>query len=429
MTGLTRSLHVILFLLFSGWLVLFIVSPVKMAPDSYGYFNDSTHLFDPGFHTMRPVLYPLFLRIFSAVPVKMSIVAYLLNCASLLYLVKLSAGTQGLFSRRNTIVLIAFFMLVGIWSYCGTYLTESILFAVVLWIFVFLLKIFFPAKKQPIWMIVLYAMLVCLLATTLKPWIMIMILLSSALLFLAGLTLRSFRSKLPYAAILFVVSVSIFILTLSYNRSKSQEKANMVVLMISSGYEGRLRERLAWDKDSVLLAATLADIGLINHKYNKNPWDASKTNELKLLNFLDKKYAPGIDSAFQTMYFHRFSDVMGLVGLAFERHISQLRFDTSCFEIAYGPEIPGLLHTSVIIIVIFSVGMIIYKKPRRDPSKKELYIFISAILLAGILFSLFLALAGADELPRTVLPAALFQVLALAWIVLTHPVSGRSTYK
>jgi hypothetical protein len=438
-TTLTRILQVVLFLLFASWLVLFIINPVRMAPDSYGYIADSKNLFDPYYRTMRPALFPFFLRILNSVHLKMSIIAYLLNCASLLYLVKMAGGGQPLFSRRNTIVLICFFMLTGIWSYSGIYLTESILFSVELWIFVLLLKIIFPVQKANPLIPILYSLIICLLATTLKPWIMIMILLSSAFLFLASLVLRPFRSKIRPSFILLVVSVVSFIVGLGYNRSKSQEKANMVVLMISSGNEGALKERLTSDKSlsdesSEFITAIVSDIELINSKYKKNPWVASTTTELKVLNISDKKYAPLIDKAFRIMYFQRFRDVLGLILLSFERHISQLRFDTSCFEIAYGPELPGLRTSAVIIICSFIFLLTMYQSTRPDPSgigkvglqpirqflkeNKQLSIFIGIILLAGIIFSLLLTLAGADELQRTVLPAALFQLFALAWLTI-----------
>ena len=156
---------------------MFIVTPVRICPDSYGYFADADHLFEPGYQTIRPVLFPLFLRVLYNTPLKMSVVAYLLNCASLLSMVKLAGGkARPLFSQRNTIVLISFLMLIGIWSYCGTYLTESILFAVQIWIFIFLYKIVFPIKTPNVLATIGYALAICLLATTLKPWIMIMVL-------------------------------------------------------------------------------------------------------------------------------------------------------------------------------------------------------------------------------------------------------------
>ena len=438
-TPLTRILQVFLLLLFSGWLVLFIIDPVRMFPDSYGYIADSKNLFDPVYQTMRPFLFPFFLRILNGLHLKMSIIAYLVNCAGLLYLVKMASGKQPLFSQRNTIVLICFFMLTGIWSYSGTYLTESIIFSVELWIFVLLLKIIFPARKKGPLITILYSLIICLLATTLKPWIMIMVLLSSAFLFLASLIIRTFRSKMLSSFILLAVSVVSFIVSLGYNRSKSQEKANMVVLMISSGNEGELKERLANDKSlsnesSELITAIISDIELINNKYKKNPWVASATTELKVLNISDKRYAPSIDKAFRIMYFERFRDVFGLILLSFERHISQLRFDTSCFGIAYGPELPGLRTSSVIIILSFSLLLITFQSTRPDSSgtgkaglkpiwqflknNKQLSIFAGIILLAGIIFSLLLTLAGADELNRTVLPAALFQLFALAWLTM-----------
>ncbi|MBS1602515.1 MAG: hypothetical protein JST42_07590 [Bacteroidetes bacterium] len=453
--ALTRSLQSILFLLFSGWLYLFITTPVRMCPDSYGYFADAGHLFDPGYQTIRPVMYPAFLRVLGGVPIKMSIVAYLLNCASLLYLVKLASGKDGsrggargkggLFSLRNTIVMTAFLMLVGVWSYCGTYLTESILFAVQVWIFIFLYKIFFPAKASNPLVTILYALAICLLAATLKPWIMIMVLLASVFLCIASLAIRSFRSKMLSSFVLLIVAILSFVASLQYNRSKSFEKANMVVFMAGSGFEKTLQERVAGDKspgkeDSVFMAAVLSDIGLIMHKYDRDPWQASRANELRILNVLDRRYEPGIVKAYRMMYFQRLRDFFALIGLSFERHVSDLRLDTSCFEIAYGPELPGLRNLSVILIVGFAVLLLIYQSTRPDPAtgrkiglrpiknylieNVQLSIFIGIILVSGIIFSLLLTLAGAFELQRTNLPAAICQVIAIAWIVLKYPSAG-----
>ncbi|WP_431214128.1 hypothetical protein ACQ86N_04465 [Puia sp. P3] len=449
--ALTRSLHAVLFLLFSGWLYLFVTTPVRICPDSYGYFADADHLFEPGYQTIRPVLFPLFLRVLHGTPLKMSIVAYLLNCGSLLYMVKLGSGkARPLFSRRNTIVLISFLMLIGIWSYCGTYLTESILFAVQIWIFIFLYKIVFPIKAPNVLAAIGYALAICLLATTLKPWIMIMVLLTAVSLFIASLAIRSFRSKMLSSFILLVVAIVAFGVSMGYNRSKSFEKANIVVFMAGSGFERTLQERLTGDKslnkeDSSFLAAVLSDMDLILHKYDRNPWDASKARELRVLNVLDPAYGPGIDKAYRLVYFQRFRDFMGLVGLAFERHISDLRLDTSCFEIAYGPELPGLRNLSVILIVGFAVLLQAWNSTRPDPStgrrtglrpignylkeNRQLSVFIGVMLLSGIIFSLLLTLAGAFELKRTNLPSAICQAIAIAWIVVSYPGSAKTPPK
>jgi len=356
-----------------------------------------------------------------------------------------ASGKNPLFSLRNTIVLTAFLMLIGIWSYCGTYLTESILFAVQIWIFIFLYKVVFPPRGQNVLVTILYALVICLLATTLKPWIMIMVLLTSVFLCIASLVIRSFRSKMVSSFLLLIVALLSFVVSLGYNRSKSFEKANMVVFMAGSGFEETLQERIAGDKslnkeDSVFLAAVLSDIGLIMHKYDRDPWSASRANELRILNVLDRKYEPGIVRAFRAMYFQRFRDFLGLIGLSLERHISDLRLDTSCFEIAYGPELPGLKNLSIIIIVSFSVLLLVYQSTRRDPSTGrktglrpisnylkeniQLSIFIGIILLSGIIFSLLLTLAGAFELKRTNLPAAICQAIDIAWIVMSYSSSS-----
>ena len=412
------ALRFMLFALFASWLILFIVNPVKMYPDSYGYFENAKNLFDPAQTMTRPILYSIFIRIIMGLHLKASIVSYLLNCASLLYLMRMAAGKGPLFSIQNTIVLVCLFMLTGIWSYCGTYLTESILPAVESWIFILLVKIFLPAEKIPVAGIIGYSVLIFLLATTLKPWIMVAVLMIGALLLLASFSVSAFREKRRPALLFFAVSILLFMAGLSYNRSKSFEKANMVVFMAGSGYEGRLEQRLTegggpGGDSSRFMADVLADIRLINTKFGRDPFQAVQTTELKVLNFQDKNNAPNIDRAFHVMYMEHFRDAFGLVGLAFERYISRLRLGTSCFEIAYGPELPGIRKLGFIFIILL-LGMTILRWPRHD---KPLAIFMGIILLAGVLYGLLLSLPVAEELQRTVLPAPLFEVLALAYIL------------
>ncbi len=387
-----------------------------MYPDSYGYIDNSKILFDHAQSMTRPVLYPLFVRVTMDLHLKASIVSYLLNCASLFYLLKTTTGKRPLFSTQNTIVLICVLMLTGIWSYCGTYLTESILFAVELWIFILLVKILFPVSKISSSIIIAYSLLICLLAATLKPWIMVAVLMISALLLLASIILSSFKQKRRPALLFFLVSIILFIAGLGYNRSKSFEKANLVVFMAGSGYEERLAQRLAEgggpnNESSRFIADVLTDIRLINTKFGRDPFRAVQTTELKVLNFQDKNNAPNIDRAFHVMYMEHFHDAFGLVGLAFERYISRLRLGTSCFEIAYGPELPGIRKLGFVFIIVL-LGFAIFRWPRHD---KPLAIFTGIMLLVGVLYGLLLSLPVADELQRTVLPAPLFEVLALVY--------------
>ncbi len=417
-----KILQLILAVLFASWLILLYSSPVRLAPDSYGYLADAKNLTEPGYVTIRPILYPAYLRLMGNPGPGLSVISFLLNSASLLYLLYNSKGKTFLFSGRKTMVLICYFLMTGIWSYCGTCLTESILFAVEVWIFALITKIIFPPGRQHILVTVLYSILVSVLAITLKPWIMLMVLAVSVLLFLASLFLHSFRAHRRSSFILLAVSVLIFILTLPYNRSKSAESANKVVLMISSGNEADLKERWRENKDLSLdstgfIPSLLADIELINGKYKGNPWNASASNELKLLNILDKKQAPLIDKAFHLIYFEHVKNTLGLVFLAFRRYISELRLGLGCLDIAYGPELPGLRSFAIPAILIFSLLLIVYGVVRRDAVEKDLTIFTGIVLLAAVGFGLFLCLAGADELQRNVLPAVLFELFALTYIM------------
>lgn len=434
-----RTLQVILATLFAAWLILLYKYQVQLAPDSYGYLADSKNLLVPGYVTIRPILFPAYLRLLFSPGPALSIITFLLNSAGLLYLVYISGGRRRLFSVPNTIVLICYFLLTGIWSYCGSILTESILFSVDLWIFIFITKIIYPQRRQNPLLTILYSLVICLLATTLKPWIMVMVLLSGLLLFLASLILRAFRSHRLSSFILLAVSILSFILTLSYNRSKSAESANLVVLMISSGNEDDLKARLKDDtsldsNSAEFIRTLLSDIELINGKYKRNPWVASSTNELKLLNIADKKQVQSIKKAFHLMYFEHGKNTIGLVFLSFERYISDLRLGLNCLDIAYGPELPVLRSLGIPIILVFSGLLFAYTVTRRAPAdnkmigikrivsflktNRDLTIFTFIILFSAVCFALFLCLAGADELQRNVLPAVLFELFALTWIFL-----------
>jgi hypothetical protein len=434
-------LHAILILLAGGWLFLMFTYKVRLEPDSYGYLADAKKLFDPGYVTLRPVMYPAWLRWMGDPGPKLSVLSFLLNSISLLYLVYISGGKRRLFSARNSIVLIYFFLLTAIWSYCATILTEAILPAVEIWIFIFMTRIFFPERKQHPLLTILYSTAICILAITLKPWIMAMVLLASLLLFLASFFLRGFRSHKLSAFIFLTVSALAFFTTLYYNRSKSFESANSVILMISTGNEGDLKERLEHERNlspdsAAFIRELVSEIELINGKYKGNPWVASGTNELKLLSIADKQQEASIKKAFHLMYFEHWRNALGLAVFALNRYISDLSLGLSCLDIIYGPTLPGVRSFAFPLILITSLLLLLYKITRRDPADpagvkrvgikpfrqflrahSELAIFAGIILFAAICFALSLTLAGTD-LQRVVLPGVLFELFALTYFVL-----------
>jgi hypothetical protein len=435
---IVRTLQVILATLVTTWLILLYNYHVQLNPDSYGYLADSKNLLVPGYVTIRPILYPAYLRLLGSPGPVLSIITFLLNCAGLLYLVYISGGRRRLFSIPDTIVLICFFLLTAIWSYCGSILTESILFSVVLWVFVFITKIIFPKQIQHPLVTVLYSILVCILSITLKPWILAMVLLVSALLFLAALLLHSFRSHRRSSFILLAISAISFVVTLPYNRSKSAESANTVVLIANPGNEEVLKTRLKEDSSlssssAAFIQSLVSDIELINGRYKGNPWDASATNDLKLLNINDKKQVVSIKRAFHVMYFERGKDVLGLIFLAFQRYVSDLSLGLNCLDIAYGPQLPGVRSFAFPLIFISLILILVYICTRRDPvgkkkvgmkpvfqflkNNRDLAIFTGIILFASVCFGLFLSLAGTD-LQRIVLPSVLFELFALTYIIL-----------
>lgn len=423
-------LQILLACLFIGWLILFITQPIHLTNDAEGYLTDAKSLFDPSYQTMRPVLFPFCLRVLSTLGLKLSVTAYLINAAGLLYFIRETSGKW--FSLPNTLILIGYFLLTGIWSYCGTCLTESILLSVELWIFIFLTRMFFPKRTQAVWVTVVYALLICVLGITLKPWIMLMVILTGILLVLASLFLQAFRTKRLPACILLAVSVGSFALSLHYNRSKSAEVANIVMLMISSGNEGKLRDRLQNDKgltpDSAAFIATLvSDIDVINQQYNGNAWKASTERAVKILNIWDKDDIPLIDKAFHLMYFDHTRDALGLVVLSVRRYLLDLRVGTVCLNMTYTPELPGLRTFGIPAFLVIFAGFAVYGFLRRGPPRlftDPLAVFTAAILLASAAFCLFLSLAGANELERNVLPGVLFQLFALTYLLNTRVAAG-----
>src|ERR1044072_480713 len=114
--------------LFISWLVLLCIQPVTIESDSYGYMATADNLGDTS--SGRPILFPLILLITKTLHLKQSIVCYLIQTFSLLAFLWHAGARKELFALRNTGILIGFLLLPAIWSYCGSCLTESILFAV-----------------------------------------------------------------------------------------------------------------------------------------------------------------------------------------------------------------------------------------------------------------------------------------------------------
>lgn len=406
-----------------SWLILCITQAVHTTGDSEGYEIDARNLFVPSYQTIRPVLFPLFLRVVNTVGLKLSIGAYIIEAAVFLYFIRTSSGKW--FSPSNCLVMIGYFLLTGIWSYCCSCLTESILLAVELGIFISLTRMFFPKGKQPIWVTVVYALLICLLGITLKPWIMLMIMLTAVLLTLASLLPGAFKTKKTPSLVLLIVSLFCFVLTYQYNRTKSAEGANMVMLMVSSGNEDRLRDRLQNDKTltpdkAAFIATLLSDIDVINKRYNGNVWYASTDHAVKLLNIWQKEDLPYIHEGFHLMYLEHARDVWGLAWLSVYRYFIYLRVGTESLDRTFNPELPGLRQFGVPIFLLIALGFIRYTYIKRGPPrpfKDALNIFTVLILLSSVAFGLFLSLAGANELERNVLPAVLFQLFALTYLL------------
>jgi hypothetical protein len=250
-----------------------------------------------------------------------------------------------------------------------------------------------------------------------------MVILTAVLLVLTSLFLRAFRTKRAPALALLVVSGLAFALSLHYNRSKSAETANIVMLMISSGNEGKLRDRLQNDKrltpDSAAFIATLvSDIDVINQRYGGNAWKAGTERAVKILNVWDKDDIPAINKGFHLMYFEHTRDVLRLVLLSIERYLLDMRLGTSCLNMTYTPELPGLRAFGIPVFLAILVGFIVYGFVKRGPPRPladALDIYTIAIFLASVGFCLFLCLAGANELERNVLPGVLFQLFALTY--------------
>jgi len=417
-----KSIPLLLLLFLAGsWLVLFCNQPITMTNDSDGYLSDARNLFNPAYQAFRPFLYPFYLRLVGTLGLKMSVVAYLLELSSLLYFLHFCFGDW--FSTRFSLVAFVYLAFTGIWSYCGTCLTESILLPAEIWMFILLVKIMFPRGRQHFVATIAYCLLTCALAILLKPWLMLWLLPVAALLFLV--------SWKP-ALILFAVTLLCFALSFRYNRSKSAETPNMIMLMVSSGNEGVLQDRLTHDHtlradDRTLIATVLTDIGVINGTFHGNAWNASTARAVRILNVWDKDQIPTINRAFHLMYLEHPRDILRLAWLSVRRY-ADLSFGAACLNYTYGPELPWLraLFPWVLVagLALFAVyaatgvrkstrGRMATRK--RAAIRQPAIVFSAIIVLVSIGFGLFLCLAGANELQRNVLPAVLFQLFALTW--------------
>jgi hypothetical protein len=250
---------------------------------------------------------------------------------------------------------------------------------------------------------------------------MLMVTGTAALLLMASVLLAPFRQARVPSAILLFVSVLSFIVSYSYNQSKTMETANLVMLMVSSGNEGKLRDRLAYDKgltpdSAAFIAALVTDIDTINHKYGGNAWNASTDRAVRYLNVWDKEDVPFVKKGFRLMYFDHFRDMLGLCKLSLQRYVIDLQLGAKCLNMTYKPELPGLRSFAIPVLVAVTLiyGWLARRRLRgrwNDP----LGIFTIVILLASVGFCLFLTLAGANELERNVLPGVLFQLFALTY--------------
>lgn len=430
-TRVDRLLWIICLLFGLAWLVVYIMHTIQMNPDSYGYQKDSEELFNAAYISMRPMLYPAFLRLMHTLGIKISIAAYLINVGGLCYLLKLSR--RGPFwTRRNAIVMLLFLSLVGIWGYGGTCLTESILPSVMLWIFIPYVYIVMNGKKIW-WKILLNAVVMSLMGILLKPWIMMTEIMASTFLVMASFAWPALKSRRWPIVLMLAVNLLSLGISLSYSRDKSPEVANIVLLMISSGNEPVLQKRLETDKgltpDSArFIQSLLTDIHTVNDQFKGNIWQASWSGKLTVLNIFDKQQQDSIRKGFYLMYFKRPSDFSGLVYLAFYRYISEMQFGLKCLDIAYGPHISfldGIVNPFWLILgLIYAICMYIRTRPEGPPvsrflmwmrKDKRLWIFTSCLMLSGILSCLLLCIAGGDELRRTVLPPVLFQLFALVY--------------
>jgi hypothetical protein len=425
LTFITTALPFVLFL---AWFLFLAFSPVVLHPDSISYQLDADHFTDPGWGGMRPPLFPFFLRLTQILGIKLSIATFLVNVASLVCFLLVAGYRQPLFSQRNLLLLTGFFLLPALWSFSGAKLTESIIPAVEAWIFILMIKLYFPRDEVSVGRMVLYALAACLLSILLKPWIMFFTVVSACLLLVSGLLFRSVRFvRLPSLILLVVAGLS-YAQTFKYSMSKSPMSGNMVLLLCSDpGRSAELRERAGMQTDTnsetaVMYRTTAADIDLTNTKYHGDPFQVPPA-EMQLLRFTDPNYNERIKQAFMKVYFSKIGDMWGLARLGLSRYIGSIGLGWSCLQNAgdvYGPNRPWFKWASLTGILLLIAAGVFYgiNWRRENPATKALPgsgFFALCTFLSGVLFALFLCLTGGMELARTVMPAIFLQLLAGAF--------------
>jgi hypothetical protein len=428
------SFQLIVLLLFISWLILFCIKPVTILPDSYGYLATADNLSDTS--SSRPLLFPLLLRMTNTLHLKQSIVCYFVQILSLIGFFWFCGPRKKLLSLTNIGILTGFLLLPAIWSYCGACLTESILFAVEIWIVIFLSLLFFPRRQNSLVLVILYSVAIALLAILLKPWIMIYVVGCSVLLAVTTLFSKAFRSARIPALVLFIVTTGAFVFSYRYNMGKSSSSANIGYLLANSDKEDDLKTRLQEAKDITseearFIRLIIDDIQLLKTKYNSDPLIAPM-EELKVLKVTDKAYEDTINKAFKIAYFQRKKDVINLMGLSVERYVQDTQLGLSCLDICYGPSITILRKNGVYFAIALTLLTFIYwlirKRKETAPSfkrplsatGKQLLIFVGVLLFTSIFFALFLSISGGVELRRTVLPAVLFQLIAISYLIINR---------
>jgi hypothetical protein len=421
-------------LLFISWLILFCIKPVTLLPDSDGYLATADHLSDNS--TSRPLLFPLLLRITNTLHLKQSIVCYLIQILSLACFFWFCGPRKKLFSSTNFGILTGFLLLPAIWGYCGACLTESILFAIEIWIVIFLSLLFFPKRHTSLALAILYSVAIGLLAILLKPWIMLYVVGCSVLFAAIAWLGKAFRSARTSALVLFIVTMGVFVFSYRYNMSKSSSSANIVYLLANSDKVNDLKARLhevtdTTSEEARFLSRVIEDIQVLQTKYNSDPLIAPM-EELKVLKVNDKAYVDTINKAFRIAYFKRKTDVINLMGLSVERYVQDTQLGLSCLDICYGPYITILKKNGVYFAIAFSGLIFIYWliRKRRGTAPtfkrplsaigKQLLIFVGVLLFTSIFFALFLSISGGIELRRTVLPAVLFQLAAICYLIINR---------
>lgn len=414
--------------LFVAWLVLLCIQPVSIEPDSYTYMETANNLGDTS--SGRPILFPLLLVITNKLHLKQSIVCYLIQILSLVAFLRYFSPGKKLFSLTNTGIFIGFLMLPAIWSYSGSCLTEAILFAVEIWIVIFLSRLFFPKRPTSLGMAVMYSVAIALLAILLKPWIMLYVVGCSVLLAVIAWFGKAFRSVRMPALVLFIVTTGAFVFSYRYNMSKTASSANIVYLLANSDKVDDLKARMQEMKDTTgedarFISRMIDDIQLLKTKYNSDPFVAPM-EELRVLKISNAAYVDTVNKAFKIAYFQRTKDVFNLFGLSVERYVQDTQVGLACLDICYGPSIKILKKNGVyFVIALTALTFIIWfiqKRRKTAPlfnrplsaTGKQLLIFVGVLLFTSIFFALFLCISGGVELRRTVVPAILFQLLAIS---------------